>query len=75
MKTIEEIRRHHDHLRVCMTMPCQCRGTIHEEKCVRGMCMMEAVAETLSWLIGENDDMQELVDRMERSVVEYLASN
>lgn len=75
MKTPEEIRRHRDHLRICIKMPCECRGTVHAEKCVRGMYMMKSTMETLSWALGENDDMQGLVDRMARDVAEFLRSN
>lgn len=75
MKTIEEIKRHRDHLLVCMQMPCDCRKTGHEEKCIRGAYMMKAVAETISWVLGQNDDMQPLVDRMAKDVSEFKQSN
>lgn len=75
MKPADEIRRHRDHLRVAIKLPCQCKLTGHEEGCRRGMYMMKAVAETLSWALGENDDMQDLVDRMARDVAEFLRSN
>ena len=72
MKTADEIRRRRDHLRVAMQMPCGCAGTIHEEGCVRGSCMMQAVVQTLGWVLDDDDAMQDLVDRMAKDVAEFI---
>lgn len=68
MKSELEIRRHRDHLRIAITTPCNCHGTKHEESCYRGMMMMQAVQQTLSWALGENEDLQAMVDRMAKDV-------
>jgi hypothetical protein len=75
VKTADEIRRHRDDLRVAMSMPCKCAGTRHAEKCVRGGCMMKAVEETLSWVLGENDGLQRMVDRMRGDVTAHQMIN
>ena len=64
MKSIDEIR-HRDNLRACLKRPCNCPGTIHAEQCMTGMMMMEAVQRTLSWILGEDDEQQELVDTID----------
>jgi hypothetical protein len=66
MKSEAEIRRHRDNLRLMKRQPCGCRGTQHQLKCEIGLRMMEATEQTLSWILGEHDDMQRLVDELER---------
>lgn len=74
MKTESEIRSHPNVLMACMRMPCGCRGTAHEAKCLTGLKMMKATAETLRWVLGENEDMQPMVDRMAGDVRDYIAA-
>jgi hypothetical protein len=72
MKTEAEIRQHRDDLKTCIHMPCDCRGT-HQEQCFRGMMMMKATIDTLSWILGENEEMAELVNRMQADAAEFRA--
>lgn len=73
MKNEAEIRRHRDDLVVAMQMPCGCQGTEHVARCMVGLKMMKAVSETLSWVLGENDPQQRLVDEMRSDVAEFTA--
>jgi hypothetical protein len=68
VKTEREIRRHRDNLREAMRKPCGCAGTKHEEKCIRGAYMLRSAERTLSWILREAPEMQDLVDRMEREL-------
>lgn len=74
MKDEAEIRAHRDALRVCMAMPCRCNGTAHELDCLVGREMMTATVGTLSWALGENPDMQGLVDELGHDAAAYLAN-
>lgn len=72
MKSPQEIRRHRDDILVAMKLPCDCDSTGHGEECHRGLLMMEAVQSTLSWALGENPQLQKMVDRMRADVKQYL---
>lgn len=65
MKSEAEIRRHRDNLNHLMRQPCGCSGTQHEPVCKTGLLMMQATAKTLSWALGEYEEMQRLVDALE----------
>jgi hypothetical protein len=75
MKSREEIRRHRDDLRIAMDMPCGCDSNGHADDCFRGLMMMKSTESTLSWVLGENDDLQGMVDRMARDVVAFRRQN
>ena len=62
MKSEQEIRDHRDSLQFAREKPCDCRGTEHEAKCYMGQMMMYSTIETLSWILGENEAMNGLVE-------------
>jgi hypothetical protein len=72
MKTKQEIRQHLDDLLTCSKMPCSCAGTEHEARCIIGGRMMEATINTIQWILGENNGLQNMVNRM--SSAEYRAA-
>jgi hypothetical protein len=65
MKSVEKIRRHRDNLLFHQKQPCDCSGTNHEEDCYRGLMMMESALKTLSWALGEFEEMEEQVSLLE----------
>lgn len=64
MKSESQVRHLRDTLLVLARTPCTCEGTIHEDHCKTGGKMMAAVLANLSWVLGENDGMQDHVDRV-----------
>lgn len=68
MKSEKVIREHRDILLLAMKLPCGCAGTRHALKCIVGLRMMQATADTLSWALGENEEMGELVENMAHDV-------
>lgn len=69
MKTEKEIRSHLSDLIAARKCPCDCAGTRHEYQCVVGGKMMQAVIETLQWILGENEEQQQMVDEMHREMM------
>jgi hypothetical protein len=75
MKTPEEIRRHRDDLLAVHLAPCNCRGTAHQQECRDGGLMAAAAANVLSRALGENDDMEAMVQHIHARVAEIRESN
>lgn len=73
MKSIEQIRRLRNDLLIAMDMPCKCDRRGHIEACARGRVQMSVVASHLSWVLGENDAAQSMIDEMRRDVAEFLS--
>jgi hypothetical protein len=67
MKTADEIRKHRDALKFLCGVPCGCDGTLHALECFIGGKMMQASVEELSWVLGENGDMDRRVEEVAAS--------
>lgn len=70
MKSEKEIRSHLNDLIAARKIACGCAGTAHEWQCVVGGKMMGAVIGTLQWLLGENEELQEMVDSVHQDMLE-----
>lgn len=64
MKTLEEIRQYRDDLRTSLFIPCDCVEKGHDDECEKGRLMITMTIDQLSWVIGENNQHQELVDHI-----------
>lgn len=69
MKSLEEIREYRDALRALAAKPCGCSARGHSNACEQGRWGMRAVANALSWVLGDGElpAQQALVDEMLRS--------
>ena len=74
MKSEREIREFQDSMIVAIEKPCGCAGGQHAMECKIGGRMMAATIVTLSWILGECDEHQDLVDEMNRDIRDYRAS-
>jgi hypothetical protein len=65
VKTESEIRKHRDNLLAMAAVPCTCADVLGKLVCesIRNKCQAEA--DLLSWCLGENPALQELVDGFE----------
>lgn len=75
MKTEQEIRAHRNDLRTAQMLPCDCDAGGCSGACVTGRYMMAATEAALSWVIGENDGLQWMVDEIAKEVKEAKESN
>ncbi len=73
MKTEKEIRAHRDNLLDCLKKPCKCAAEGHAFECTEGGLMMRANAILLSWVLGENEGMDALVEAIDASVKRWKA--
>lgn len=71
MKTEAEVRQYMQDLLTCADRPCDCRGTRHEAQCAIGEKLMRTVAASLSWVLGEDEDMQGVVDQIRRGARDH----
>lgn len=72
MKDEATIRRHRGNLRRLMNQPCGYKGTAHDVKCQQAAVANAAVERTLSWLLGEYDKLQAMVDAIDSQVNESV---
>lgn len=67
MKTESEIRKHRDNLRRSLGEPCDCAAKGHERGCEIGRVMALALADALSWALGEPNDHGPVVEQFART--------
>lgn len=64
MRSEAAIRAHLANIRWALAQPCQCRGTVHEFRCEVGGKLMKSHIEVLEWVLGDNDNMGGIVERL-----------
>ncbi len=66
MKTEYDINKHLEDLQFRLQQPCNCAGTLHHMHCILGGKMMAMQILLLEWILEENEEYDEIVERMSR---------
>ena len=69
MRSEKEIRQYRDALKWALIQPCNCAASGHEFECRMGGLTMSDAIRTLTWVLGESE---ELGDRVETFVAAHM---
>lgn len=77
MKSEKEVRELIGTLQLLSVQPCDCllRGPAHTYKCLVGDAAMKAVILNLKWTVGDAEDKQSTVDRMNEAAAKIRHDN
>ncbi len=73
MKTERQVRELRDSLRALIPEPCDCDAQRHAKTCQIGGMIFVANEILLSWLLGENEEHQRMVDYLNEGAAEARA--